>query len=393
MAYDVILPKLGTNMTEAVILHWFKREGDLVAVGEALVEVETDKAAFELEAEAPGVLRRILAQPGETIQVAMPIAVIAEEAEDISRHLEEMERLRAGFAPEERHAVESHALWYGPQQPERAVTVPLPRPLPGRGDGVAASPAARRLARELGIDLLHLARSLAPGSTIQEQDVRRAASSTPIAIFGAGLGAAQVMDVLRFLPRFHIAALVDDNEALWGTRVRGYPVHGLEQLVKAAERGEVGAVAVSLHSEFRRGLFLRLRKSCPSLSLPPLVHPSAYLGEGAVIEEGVLVEAGSVIGTESVIRSGAIVDMGAVVSHHCDIGPFCHLAPHCTISGDVKIMEHTVVMAGAVVSNTATIGRNVVVTPGSVVASDLIPDDVVVHGNPARVIGKSKRGG
>ncbi|MBI3979513.1 MAG: E3 binding domain-containing protein [Chloroflexi bacterium] len=388
LIYDVILPKLGTNMTEATVVRWLKREGDPVAAGEPLAEVETEKAVFEIEAEAPGVLRRILAQPGETVPVALPVAVIADRAEDLAEHLEAVARLRAGSAAESRHGAETHARWFAGGRPGPAVAEPLRRP----DDRVLASPAARRLAAQVGVDLAAVARTLGPGRTIQEDDVRRAAEAVPIAIFGAGLGAAQVMDVLRFLPQFRIAALVDDNPALWDTTIRGYPVYGLGRLNVAADRGEVRAVVVSLHSRFRRGAFERIRAACPSVELPALVHPNAYLGDGVVVEDGVLVEAGAVVGTETVLGRGTIVDMGAVVSHHCDVGPFCHLAPHCTVSGDVKIKENAVLMAGAIAGNNTTIGRNVVVTPGSVVATDVVPDDVVVHGNPARVIGKSKRG-
>ena len=104
-----------------------------------------------------------------------------------------------------------------------------------------------------------------------------------------------------------------------------------------------------------------------------------------------LVEPGSTIGTDTILGEGAIIDTGVTVSHHCDIGRFCHLAPGCVISGNVRIHDNTVIMAGAVVNNTSTIGRNVVVTPGSVVTYDNVEDSVIMHGNPARVTGKSRR--
>lgn len=393
MAHNVILPKLGTNMTEATVVRWLKQEGDAVATGDPLVEVETDKAIFEVEVEVPGVLLHILTQPGETVPVALPIAVLGNPEEDLTEHLKEIARLRATFAPERRYAVQSHVQWYTDQRPGLPSSATPSLHQPKAGDRVLATPAARRLARERGIDLERLARSLGPGKTIQEEDVRRAIQVMPIAIFGAGLGAAQVLDVLRWLPQFHVVALVDDNERLWGTEIRGYPVSGMDWLKDTVTKGKVQAMVMSLHSEYRRGAFHRLRKAFSRLSFPALIHPNAYLGQGVVVEEGVLVEAGATVGTETILREGVIVDMGAVVSHHCDIGAFCHLAPHCTVSGDAKLMENTVIMAGAVVNNTSTIGRNVVVTPGSVVTSDAIPDDVIVHGNPARIIGKSKRGG
>lgn len=392
MAHNVILPKLGTNMTEALIVQWLKQEGDEVSSGDPLLEVETEKANYEVEAESPGVLRHILAQAGETVQVAVPVAVIGLKDEDLTGHLQEIELQKKSLATEERYTSEVYRQWESPTESLAAPDVKEEGPSSKPAKRAAASPAARRLAKELGVDLSVLASSLSEGSIIQEEDVRQAAKGTPITIFGAGLGAAQVMDVLRFLPQYRLVAIVDDNESLWENEIRGYPVYGVEALKDAVESGEVQAVAVSLHSEHRRRVSQRLKEACPGISFPALVHPDAYIGQDVVLEEGVLVEAGATIGTGTVVREGAIVDMGVVISHHCDVGAFSHLAPRSTLSGAVKVGEHSVIMTGAVVANTATIGKNTVITPGSVVASDSIPDDVVVQGNPARVVGKSKRG-
>ena len=392
MAYNVNLPKLGTNMTEALVVQWLKKEGDSVSTGEALLEVETEKATFEVEADSPGVLRAILAQPGETISVAMPLGVIGDENEDLTGHLKELEHLRDNADSEERHISEIYTQWRDSSPASATSSQTNLAPSTTRTNRPGASPAARRLAKEIGVDLIDLARSSPDGKIVQEEDVRRAAQGMPIVIFGAGLGASQVMDVLRFLPEFRLVGLVDDDEDLWDSEIFENPVYGMDKLKEGVKNGEIQAVAISLHSEHRMKVARRLMEACPELSFPALVHPNAYLAQGVVLEDGVLVEAGAVVGAGTVIREGTIVDMGVIISHHCDIGAFTNLAPHCTISGAVKVKEHAVIMTGAVVANTSTIGRNVVVTPGSVVASDSIPDNVIVQGNPARIIGKSKRG-
>src|SRR5688572_1564668 len=84
MATEVILPKLGMNTETATILSWQKREGDLVAVGDVLAEVETDKAVIELEAESAGVLRRWLAAEGDQVSVNAAIALIGTADEDLT---------------------------------------------------------------------------------------------------------------------------------------------------------------------------------------------------------------------------------------------------------------------------------------------------------------------
>ena len=87
MASRVVMPKLTDTMEEGVLLAWKKREGDQVHAGEVIAEIETDKAVMDLEAFAPGILRKILVRDGETVQSGTLIAVIAEADEDITAAL------------------------------------------------------------------------------------------------------------------------------------------------------------------------------------------------------------------------------------------------------------------------------------------------------------------
>src|SRR5215467_14053188 len=87
MASRVVMPKLTDTMEEGVLLAWKKREGDSVQAGEALAEIETDKAVMDLEAFASGVLRKILVQNGVTVPSGTLIGVIGEQDEDITAAL------------------------------------------------------------------------------------------------------------------------------------------------------------------------------------------------------------------------------------------------------------------------------------------------------------------
>src|SRR3712207_8791477 len=84
MATQVVMPKLSPTMEEGQLSRWLKKEGDKVSVGEPLAEIDTDKATMEAQALATGVLRKILAQEGETIPLGAIIAIIGEPDEDIS---------------------------------------------------------------------------------------------------------------------------------------------------------------------------------------------------------------------------------------------------------------------------------------------------------------------
>src|SRR5919109_474373 len=97
MANRVVMPKLTDTMEEGVVLKWKKREGDAVASGDVLAEIETDKAVMDLEAFASGTLRRVLVREGETVKAGALIAVIGEPDEDIASALKD--QITAAPAP------------------------------------------------------------------------------------------------------------------------------------------------------------------------------------------------------------------------------------------------------------------------------------------------------
>src|ERR671934_3172373 len=81
MAKDIVMPKMGYDMTEGKLLRWIKHEGDTINKGEAIAEIETDKVNIEVEAFDSGVLQRVLVQEGETVPVGQPIGILAAPGE------------------------------------------------------------------------------------------------------------------------------------------------------------------------------------------------------------------------------------------------------------------------------------------------------------------------
>jgi pyruvate dehydrogenase E2 component (dihydrolipoamide acetyltransferase) len=168
MATEVKLPRLGQGMESGTIVRWLKDEGQPVAKREPLYELDTDKVTQEVEAEADGVLLKILVREGE-VEVGKTIAVIGKEGEEVS--------LEAVTAPAPRGNG-------GPATAERPVEAPARPPEPAaaeqtapaapRGDGrVKASPLARRIARERGIDLATVT-GTGPEGRIIAEDVEKA---------------------------------------------------------------------------------------------------------------------------------------------------------------------------------------------------------------------------
>jgi pyruvate dehydrogenase E2 component (dihydrolipoamide acetyltransferase) len=169
MASRVVMPKLTDTMEEGVVLKWRKKEGEAVGAGDVLAEIETDKAVMDLEAFASGVLRRVVAAEGETVKAGALIGVIAEPDEDIAPLLAE----GTGPAAESRTSAAPPALPPQPQ-PEIPAAAPAPKRV-APPPAVRASPRAKALARERGIDLASLSGS-GPDGRIVEEDVLKAST-------------------------------------------------------------------------------------------------------------------------------------------------------------------------------------------------------------------------
>jgi pyruvate dehydrogenase E2 component (dihydrolipoamide acetyltransferase) len=165
MPSQVIMPKLSDAMEEGRLLQWLKKEGDRVQGGDVLASIETDKAEIELESFGAGVLRKILVAEGETVPVGKVIAIVAEPDEDISS----LVGAAASAAPAKTEAKTSAPP--APAPPKVEVKVPPAPTAPAAESGwIPASPIARRMARDAGVDLAKITGS-GPGGRILERDI------------------------------------------------------------------------------------------------------------------------------------------------------------------------------------------------------------------------------
>jgi pyruvate dehydrogenase E2 component (dihydrolipoamide acetyltransferase) len=189
MATEVKLPRLGQGMESGTIVKWLKSEGDKVEKGEALYELDTDKVTQEVEAEASGVLLKIAISEGE-VEVGRTIAVIGEQGEKVEVEPEEP----AGNGSAAREVADDGQAEGSPPRAREAVQRPVRDSGPGEGvrgnrevppaganGRIKASPLARRIARERGIDLSAVAGTGPDGRVVAEDVERTAASGAPMA--------------------------------------------------------------------------------------------------------------------------------------------------------------------------------------------------------------------
>jgi pyruvate dehydrogenase E2 component (dihydrolipoamide acetyltransferase) len=177
MATDVLMPRLSDSMEEGTVLKWIVQPGGEVKRGEPLVEIETDKANMTYEADTDGVLIEVLAQEGETLPIGQVIARIGSADEEVTGDRSQVTEPEPAAEEAEPEAEPE------PAEPEPVAAaaesrVPSPEPAAreaGDGNGrVKASPVARRMAREMGVELAALEGS-GPGGRIVKADVEAAA--------------------------------------------------------------------------------------------------------------------------------------------------------------------------------------------------------------------------
>ena len=215
MATEVKLPRLGQGMESGTIVRWLKSEGDAVAKREPLYELDTDKVTQEVEAEADGILLKIVVAEGE-VDVGTTVGVIGKEGEEFT--------VAAVTAPAPAEAPAAT-----PAAADLAEPAHAPAASAAEADGrVKASPLARRIARERGIDLAGVSGTGPDGRVIAE-DVENAPAGGPsiVASFAAPSGEVEIVEltttrktIARRLtdawtaPVFQLGVSVDMTEAL-----------------------------------------------------------------------------------------------------------------------------------------------------------------------------------
>ena len=232
----VILPKLGLTMDEGRVIAWHKQEGDRIEKGEILFEVETDKANMEIESPTSGVVRRIVVPVDRTVPVTTLIALISDSPDEP--------------VPTVAEATPSLAAMPAAAAATPSVTAPLPSP---DGDRVRSSPAARKRAQDLGVDINAVV-GTGPGGRIGIEDVEAAATESgapsgekrePLSRMRRAVAEAMTRSV-REAPQFSIARDVDMTNA--NARRKAARVSYTDVIVSAA------ATALRAHPRLRSRL-------------------------------------------------------------------------------------------------------------------------------------------
>ena len=261
MATEVLMPRQGQSVESCIIIEWKVNEGDVVSEGDALCEVETDKATFEVEATASGTVLGIFYPADADVDVLKVIAAIGDAGEDIS----------ALRPVDESAPVAAVATLEAPAAVATAVAAPTPTAC-AAGQTVGVSPRAKNLAMKKGVDPTTLAGS-GPMGRVIERDVAAAQAATPAAlaqaaasgvalpIEGTGMGGRVVMADLMSVAPGNVAEAVASMD-FPGT-VKEIPVKGVRKVVASRMLNSLQTTAqLTLNSSADARSLLSYRSKC-----------------------------------------------------------------------------------------------------------------------------------
>ena len=207
MPVQILMPALSPTMTEGNIAKWLKKEGDSVKPGQVIAEIETDKATMEVEAVDEGIIAKILIQAGSPgIKVNTPIAILAEDGEDLAKAAAFIGKVSASSTA----APKAAATVNGSSAPASA---PAPSHAPAAsGSRIIASPLAKRIAEQSGVDLRNV-RGTGPNGRIVKADVENAKASGGIS-FGKALPQIAASDTRDYIDKLGLAYDALPNSAV-----------------------------------------------------------------------------------------------------------------------------------------------------------------------------------
>lgn len=206
-------------------------------------------------------------------------------------------------------------------------------------------------------------------------------------IFGAGGHGKVILDILK-KNKIDITGFLDDDKSKSKTEFQNYPILGDMQYCGSEESilGDKfrGIVAIG-DNKRREKVLTKLLK----LGMVPfnVFHPTATIaddvtfGKGNVVMAGVVINPGSKIGNNTIINTACSIDHDNILEDHVQVCPGAHLA------GEVTVKKYSFIGTGAIVNPGIKIGLNSIISSGAVIIKD-IPDNVVVAGNPSRIIKK-----
>jgi sugar O-acyltransferase (sialic acid O-acetyltransferase NeuD family) len=208
----------------------------------------------------------------------------------------------------------------------------------------------------------------------------------PLLLIGSSGHAAAVLNAIELEGKYRVIGLLDSFEPP-GTKKHGYEVCGApEDAARLAEQFDCRNFLIAVGDNWsRQGLAAKLNVAVPGVEYATIKHPQAIVSRNVILAPGSVVLEGAIIQSNVVAQENCIVNAAAAVGHDCCLGAFASLYGGVRLAGGCRIGDRSAVGLGACVVEKTVVGRDSVISAGAVVFKD-VPDQVVVFGNPARIV-------
>ena len=213
-----------------------------------------------------------------------------------------------------------------------------------------------------------------------------------IVLIGGGNQAHYTIDIINKEGKYNIIGIIDSIHDIGSNRF-GYKVLGRqEDIIKLKEQYNIEGGIISIGDNWvRYYISSQIKKEIPDFNFVNAIHPSVVIGDNVQLGKGVVMMAGCIINPKSKIGDFTFFATGAQVDHDCDIKNYSSISAGSITGGYVTLGEFSAITLGVTVVDRLKIGKNTVVGAGSLVIKDL-PDNVLVYGNPCKVIKTRKEG-
>jgi sugar O-acyltransferase (sialic acid O-acetyltransferase NeuD family) len=207
-----------------------------------------------------------------------------------------------------------------------------------------------------------------------------------IVIIGGGNQAHYTIDIIEKAGQYNIVGIIDSIHEIGSNRF-GYKILGRqENISEIVDQYQIYGGVIAIGDNWvRYNVSLQILALVPNFKFVNAIHPSVIIGNNVKIGEGIIAMAGVIFNPKSIIGNFTFFATGAQIEHDCIISDFASISAGSVTGGHVKLGKYSALTLGVTVLDRLEIGENTVVGAGSLVLKSL-PSDVLVYGNPAKII-------